>query len=223
MTTTRQLVPGALRTPRAAALAGIAFAILFAAFIGLVRQALPTNPHDAQTWLTNSSRRGAFHIALNLVPFIGIFFIWFIGAVRAQLGEAEDKFFATIFLGSGLLFVAMLFVWAAIAGGLYSAAGRHNGKVALDVWQFARPTTYSLSQTFALRMGAVFIISTSTIGLRLGVLHRWLAGSGFLVGLTLLFVANSVPGIELLMPAWIFVVSVHMLITTTPAPLHASQ
>ena len=61
---------------------------------------------------------GSCCLALNLVPFAGIAFLWFMGVVRDRLGSNEDRFFATVFLGSGLLFLAMLFTSAAIAGGL---------------------------------------------------------------------------------------------------------
>ena len=60
-------------------------------------------------------------LALNLVPFAGIAFLWFIGVLRDRLGELEDRFFATVFLGSGLLFLAMLFASAAVAGGIIIA------------------------------------------------------------------------------------------------------
>ena len=60
-------------------------------------------------------------LALNLVPFAGIAFLWFIGVLRDRLGEREDRFFATVFLGSGLLFLAMLFISAAVAGGIIIA------------------------------------------------------------------------------------------------------
>jgi hypothetical protein len=43
------------------------------------------------------------------VPFAGIAFLWFIGVVRERLGEIEDRLFSTVFLRSGLLFLAMLF------------------------------------------------------------------------------------------------------------------
>jgi hypothetical protein len=214
MPTDQQLVPGVLRTPRAAAIAGIAFAVSFGAIVVLLRVATPANPDDAGTWLKSSSHRGAVHAALNLVPFCGIFFLWFIGVVRSRVGDAEDKFFATLFLGSGLLFVAMLFVLAAMAGGIYSAAGRNHGSVPLSVWQFARPTTAGLATNYALRMAAVFTISTSIIFLRLGYFNRWLARLGFLVGLFLLLVASSIPWIELLFPAWVLAVSIHLLLMT---------
>jgi hypothetical protein len=42
-------------------------------------------------------------LAVNQVPFAGIAFLWFIGMLRDRLGEFEDRFFATVFFGSGLL------------------------------------------------------------------------------------------------------------------------
>ena len=94
------------------------------------------------TWLTDSGRRTAVAIALNLIPFAGIAFLWFIGVVRDRIGGREDRFFATVFLGSGFLFVGMLFVAAAVAGGLISAAAtlrsgpaaaRSNGRRRLNI------------------------------------------------------------------------------------------
>ena len=55
-------------------------------------------------------------LALNLVPFAGIAFLWFIGVVRDRLGMYEDRFFATIFFGSGILFLAMFFAAATVLG-----------------------------------------------------------------------------------------------------------
>ena len=210
-----ELAPEVPRTPRAAAIAGIVFALLFAAVVVAFRLAVPASPSAAGSWLTNSSQRNAVHTALNLVPFCGVAFLWFMGVVRSQIGDAEDKFFSTIYLGSGLLFVAMLFVVAAVGGGLLSEAGRHRGAVPLDVWDFARPTTYSLVTNFGIRMAGVFIISTSAIGLRVGLIaHRWFARVGFLVGLFLVLVASSIPWIELLFPAWVLYLSVDLLVRT---------
>src|ERR1039458_7446399 len=107
-----------LRTPRAAAVAGIIFSVLLVAALLLLRISVPPHPAVPGSWLTDSRRRAAVAIALNLVPFAGIAFLWFIGVLRDRIGEREDRFFATVFLGSGLLFVAMLFVAAAIGGGI---------------------------------------------------------------------------------------------------------
>lgn len=98
-----------LRTPRSAAIAGIAFALILAAVIVRLRVSGPESDGGGTAWLTDAQRRSAVSTAMNLVPFAGIAFLWFIGVVRSRLGTREDKLFATVFLGPGLLFVALLF------------------------------------------------------------------------------------------------------------------
>ena len=112
-----------LRAPRAAAIAGILFSVLLITSFVLLRLSVPADPLEAGAWLQTSANTVA--LALNLVPFAGIAFLWFIGVLRDRLGEREDRFFATVFLGSGLLFLAMLFFSAAVVGGIiiaYAAA-----------------------------------------------------------------------------------------------------
>ncbi|WP_409187573.1 hypothetical protein [Bradyrhizobium sp. RDM4] len=53
---------------------------------------------------------------MNLVPFAGIAFLWFVGVLRDRLGHQEDRFFATVFIGSAMLFLVMLFTAAAVIG-----------------------------------------------------------------------------------------------------------
>src|SRR5246500_5761087 len=111
-----------LRTPRAAAVAGIIFSVLLITALILLRLSAPPSPGTAGIWLTDSAHRAAVAVGLNLVPFAGIAFLWFIGVIRDRIGDREDRFFATVFLGSGLLFVGMLFVAAAVAGAAIAAA-----------------------------------------------------------------------------------------------------
>src|SRR5512143_3121895 len=109
MTMTRDMAleRSRLTTPRAAAVAGVLFSFLLIAALVLIRISIPTDVRAPGDWLATGARR--VELALNLVPFAGIAFLWFIGVVRDRLGEYEDRFFATVFLGSGLLFLAMLF------------------------------------------------------------------------------------------------------------------
>ncbi len=165
----------AIRTPRAAAIAGIAFAVLLTTALILVRIAVPHDPGDAGTWLTNDGKRSAVILAMNLLPFAGIAFLWFIGVVRDRIGQGEDRFFATVFLGSGLLFIAMLFATGAVAGGLLLSSEQRPPP---GVWTFGRHVTYTLLTVYAMRMAAVFTISTTTIATRLGLAPRWLSASG---------------------------------------------
>jgi hypothetical protein len=88
-------------------------------------------------WLKTSSN--TVELGLNLVPFVGFAFLWFIGVLRDRLGEFEDRFFSTVFLGSGLLFLAMLFASAALAGGIILAcAAKPEGLLASTTFTFAR-------------------------------------------------------------------------------------
>ena len=206
---------GAVRTPRAAALAGIAFSVLFTVALVLVRITVPTDPGDAGHWLTDGSRRDSVLFALGLVPFAGIAFLWFVGVLRDRFGDAEDRFFATVFLGSGLLFVGMLFVASAVAAGLIAAAGDNADKLlSSGAWELGRQTTHELMAVYAMRMAGVFTLATCTILFRTRLAPRWLIASGYAVAALLLLTIGLLPWIELVFPAWVLVLSLYVLITS---------
>lgn len=197
-----------LRTPRAAGMAGAVFAVLLAAAIVLVRIAIPTgNAADARI---DPNERWAVRVALEIVPFAGIFFLWFMGALRSHVGDAEDRFIATAFLGSGLVFVATMFGAGAAAGTVLNETQPSS---------FGRHFAYTLMTTYALRMAAVFVFATSTIGHRLGVFPHPLVVLGYLVGLVLLVFGSGLPWTELVFPAWALVVSAHILRVGPREPL----
>jgi hypothetical protein len=208
-----QTMSRASRTPRSAAVAGIAFSVLFVLSLLLVHSAIPKDPNDAGQWLTDKSRRELVLAALGLVPFAGIAFLWFVAVVRDRIGDAEDRFFATVFLGSGLLFVALLFVTAALAAGLVASAG-DNASIfrSSDAWEVGRRATYQLMTIYAMRMAAVFTIATSTILRRVGLAPRWLVLTGYATGVVLLVTLAFATWIELLFPVWVLVLSVYVLV-----------
>ena len=200
-----------LRTPGAAAVAGIVFSVLLIAAFVLLRLSVPDQPGETGAWLTDPGKRAAVAIALNLVPFAGIAFLWFIGVLRDRIGEREDRFFATVFLGSGLLFVAMLFVGAAVAGGLIAAASRASGPPGADTLALGRDVTASLVNIYSMRMAAVFTLTTVTIARRTQIVSRWLTVAGIAAALVLLVGVGIAPWVELLFPAWILALSVDIL------------
>jgi hypothetical protein len=203
----------ALRPPRAAAVAGIVFSLLLIAAIVLLRVSAPSDSARAGTWLSDAGRRRAISIALGLVPFAGIAFLWFIGVVRDRVGAHEDRFFATVFLGSGLLFVAMLFVAAAVAGGLITAAAApSSGAPGPETLALARRVTALLLNLYAMRMAAVFSITTVTIALKTGIIRRWLGYVGYGAALVLLVGIGFSPWTALVFPAWILALSIDILL-----------
>jgi hypothetical protein len=154
-------------------------------------------------------------IALNLVPFAGIAFLWFIGVLRDRIGQREDRFFATVFLGSGLLLVAMLFVASAVAGGLFAAASRSSGPPGGDVLALGRDVTGLLVNVYSMRMAAVFTLTTVTIARRTEIVSRWLTVAGTVAALVLLVGVGLSAWVELLFPTWILALSVDIL-TASP-------
>lgn len=211
MKTTR----ASLRSPRAAAVAGIAFSLILGTALVLVRIAVPEDPDDAGAWLDEGWRNTAVTVALYLVPFAGIAFLWFIGVVRDRIGTAEDRLFATVFLGTGLLFVAMLFVAAAASGALLEVARQQDPAVSEDVWNFGRHASYLVLTVYAMRMAGMFAIITTTIAMRLRIFPRWLAAFGFIVAVVLLLTVESSPWAVMLFPLWVLVLSVHFLLRPT--------
>ena len=151
-------------------------------------------------------------LALNLVPFAGIAFLWFIGVIRDHIGSHEDRFFATVLLGSGLLFVAMLFASAAVAAGLWMEISSIRGSLSSsDTWRIDARITSLLLNVYAMRMAAVFTISVATISLRTGVIPKWLAYAGYASALVLLVTFGISQWVHLLFPLWILLLSVHIL------------
>ena len=206
-----------LRAPRAAAIAGILFAVLLMTSFLLIRLAVPADPLEAGVWLKTHSNTVV--LALNLVPFAGIAFLWFIGVLRDRLGEREDRFFATVFLGSGLLFLAMLFMSAAMVGGLIIAYTADPTRiVGSTTFSSARAIAYEIMNIYAIKMAGVFMIATSTLALRTRFIARWIAFLGYAVALLLLLSSRYIEGILLVFPLWVLLISLYILIDNLRRP-----
>ncbi len=198
--------------PRGVAISGVIFSVLYIASLILIRVAVPADPSDPGDWLADPVIQSWVRVALNLVPFTGIAFLWFMAVLRNRIGLLEDRLFATVFLGSGLLFVAMLFAATSVTRGLLDTFA--TGLPAQsDSYRVGRGMTYALMNTFGMKMAAVFMFVTSTIGLRTAVLARWVSFVGFACGLVLLLVITDFAWIALLFPLWALVISTYILYT----------
>jgi hypothetical protein len=204
------LEPRNLRTPRAAAVAGIIFSALLITALVLLRLSAPAHASNPGAWLSNPRNRGEVAVALNLVPFAGIAFLWFIGVLRDRIGDREDRFFATVFLGSGLLFVGMLFVGAATDGALVAGATTSPPPVP-GTLALGRNVATSLLNVYAMRMAAVFTLTTVTIARRTQIVSRWLIVAGLACAVLLMVGIGITQWVELLFPLWILALSLDIL------------
>jgi len=198
------------KTPKAGAIAGILFAILLIVVFWLLRRSVPADPREPGSWLRGNSE--AVALALNLVPFAGMAFLWFIGVLRDRLGEAEDRFFATVFFGSGVLYLGMLFSAAALIGALILAfAAQPEGFIDSATFHFARAAAYNMVNIYLTKMASVFMMTTSTVAIYTGLTSRWLAYLGYGMSLFLLFGSYYVGFGFIVFPLWVLVVSVDIL------------
>lgn len=206
-----------LKTPRAAGVAGIAFCLLFITSQLLIRSAIP--PFGQGSAIEVAKHSQTISRSLNLVPFAGIAFLWFIAVLRDLIGEFEDRFFATVFFGSGLLYIAMFFGSAALAGGLLGvlSSGTEN-LVDRGTYAVSRSEINQMLNIYGTRMAAVFMFSFSTISLRTRIIPRWMAFLGWFLALLLLLSIRSMGWTLMVFPLWVLLLSLHILIERFHSP-----
>ena len=219
MTQEHESIRESIRTPRAAAVAGILFALLLISSEALVWRYVPSVSTVAPAEVARHSR--ALTLAMNLRPFSGIAFLWFMGVVRNRLGNLEDRFFATVFLGSGLLYVAMMFIGGAVASATITVlASGSDVFLTSGTYDLARSEVHKITTIYATRMAGVFMISSSTIFLQTRVVPRWMAVLGYVLALILLLSVASLNWLAAVFPLWVLVISGYVLIQDRPSTAH---
>jgi hypothetical protein len=203
-----------LRAPWAASVAGILFAVLFTAAILVIRGSPLVDADDAELARVFAAGEDVALLvaATYLVPIAGIMFLWFIAVIRDQLGDREDRFFATIFFGSGLLFIALIFATAAVVSAI--PLGVRELGLAVPTrsdMTGIRALAYTLLYVFASRAAAVCLVSIATLGWRSGAFPRWFSWTGYAIAVVLLLAVGFWDWVLVLVPAWVAVVSVFVL------------
>ena len=207
---------GYMKAPRAAAIAGILFSVLLISGFLLLRNAIPADPLEAGAWLR--ARASVVGLGLNLIPFAGIAFLWFMGVLRDRLGAQEDRFFATVFLGSGLLFLAMLFVSAAFVGGILLAHAVGDERLVGSLtFSVARAIAFEAMNVYAIKMAAVFTVVTCTLALRTRFVPVWIAAVGYAAALVLLFANRYLEWALMVFPLWVLLISLYILVDSLRA------
>ena len=130
-----------------------------------------------------------------------------------RLGQHEDRFFATVSFGSGLLFLAMLFASAAMAGGILAMYGTDPKLLFMSgIYTYGRMVTYELTNVYTMKISGVFMISLSTLILRTGIAPHWMAVMGFVLALLLLGSLGLIYWVPVVFPLYIFTLSIYILL-----------
>ena len=143
--------------------------------------------------------------------------------LRDRLGQREDRFFATVFLGSGLLFLGMLFTAAATAGAILIAfVVEPQQLVNSATYHFARAITYNILNIYMIKMAGVFMFTTSTLGIYTELVPRWLAVLGYVLALLLLLGSYYLRWSFLIFPLWVFLISIYIVLGDLRRPREPS-
>jgi hypothetical protein len=202
-----------IRSPRSAAIAGILFSGLLITSMLLITGIARVSPAEINTeWI--ETRASSVSLALGFVPFAGIAFFWFTGVIRDHIGDREDRFFATVFLGSGIAFVVLLFIWAATTGAVFGSFSLAADLLAdNDIFIFGFVFMNEILGNYILRIAGVYMFSIGTIWTRSEVMPRWLTVTTYIVALLFLFFAGSIREARFIFPGWVLLTSIYILIT----------
>lgn len=201
-----------LKSPKSAAVAGLLFTLLSVTIMVSVQDLVASSARDINhDWIAGGSKTTTF--ALTLVPFVGISFLWFTGVLRDWLDSQEDRFFSTIFWSSGILIVAMLFIWAAIFSAMFKTyVGGDELKIGRDVYVFGHTLLKVVLVDYTLRMMGVYMMSIAAIWRGTKVMPVWLIWATYALGITFTLFASKVAEARYVFPAWVFIVSIYILI-----------
>jgi hypothetical protein len=202
-----------------AALAGLAFFVLYLAVFILLRRipgADATAGETADFYRSSGERRALRVAGVYLVPLGGISLLWFTAAVRhrvANLATREDALLSTVQLLSAAVYVAMIFAAMAVITAP-AIAVEIGAQTPDDVIGDSSLLIVgdSILVVYALRAAGVFIAAGTTRAVRSGLIPRWFAVVSYALVVVLLLTVARVRAVSLLFPAWVAIMSVVVLI-----------
>jgi hypothetical protein len=212
-----------MRSIEAAAIAGIVFSIGFVAALLLMSRApgADATALEIREFYGDPGAVRPVVIGLQIVPIAMIALLWFIAVIRRRIGDREDKLFSTVFLGGGLMFAALVLVGAAAMGAPAVVADLGHSLPDPDAIAPLQGAGVALLAVYAPRMGSLFILSASTLGLRTGAFPRSLSLLGYALGLSLIVPLPFVPPIRYVFPVWVGISSLVLLFRHHAVPAEA--
>jgi hypothetical protein len=199
------------RWQRWSPLAGIAFAVLFLAALGVSGSGPGDTPEEVAAWYGDEGNRGASFFVFFLLDAAALSFLWLLGALRSALvrAEGDPARWTALGFGAGVASATLLFASAS----LYVTPA---ASAAEDEFPFDPSTANALTNagfmllTCSAMAGALLVLATSIVAHRTGLLPRWLALAGFVVAPILLFTIFFLP--LFLWLAWVLVLSLVLIV-----------
>jgi hypothetical protein len=205
----------AFHSIEAASFAGLVFAVLSFVALLLLNSAPNLSAPDSEltAWYSDPANRRSLTVGLSLSVVSAVAFLWFIAVIRRRGRDREDKFFATVFLGSGILLTGVMLVGAAALASPAVTVDLADGRVP-DASVLAALVGLGTSLLLVVlpRLHAVFMISTSTLALRTKAFSRWLSYFGYGIALVMFVTPILLEPLGLAFPVWVAILSIAMRI-----------
>jgi len=204
------------RLAQLAAILGLAFVALYTISFFLL-EATPLGRASGQElvdYYADGKNLTLTLAAMVLMPFAGIAFIWFMIALRAAAaasGRPVSRLVGHVHQATGIAFVALLFVATAAfiaTPTVIDFAGAEPDPAVARVLPLLGGTVLLF---FAMRMAAMFVFTSSSIGLATGLLPKWFAYLGYVVGVALLLAFSVAAWFALLFAAWVLALCILVL------------
>jgi hypothetical protein len=210
----------AVRSIEAAAIAGIVFSAGFIVGLILLSRTPGSGASAAEivAFYEDPGRIRPVIAGLQIIPIAAIGLLWFIAVVRRRIGDREDKLFSTVFLGGGLMYTAMVLVGSAAVAAPAVVTSMGDRPLEPDTALALRAFGISLYVVHASRLGSLFILSASTLGLRSGAFPRVISFVGYALGLSLILPLPIISPFRFVFPAWVGIISIFLLIRRGAVP-----
>jgi hypothetical protein len=202
---------------RASGLAGIVFAGLFFLALVLIRQApgLAAPDRVYTDFYTVGSGNVLVTVGMHVVPFAGIACLWHISSTRTLIESLPGPPTGLphwLQLGSGVVFVCMLFAGTAAVGAVaLLTVFSPSPPPPPDVARTFTGAGYGMVFVFGVRAAGMYMITTTRLTRQRALLPRWLAVLSYLAAAFLLVTTTYYPATLLVFPGWVLLISVVLL------------
>lgn len=194
-------------------LAGVAFAVLFLAALGVSGDGAGDTPEEVARYYADEGNRSAEFFVFFLLVAAALALLWFLGTLRGVLvrGEGDPARWTALAFGAGVASATLLLASASLFLAPAGAATQDEFTFDPSIANAFSNAGYALLVCSAMT-SALLVLATSIVALRTGILPRWTALAGFLVAPVLLFAVFFFPLFVWL--AWVLAVSVLLVLRT---------
>lgn len=202
-----------------AAVAGIVCAVGWSLGLrGLLdRPGIDASPAEITRFYSDHDAGASVGLLLALMVVGTVAYLWFVGVVRARLGERESRLVGTVFLGASVLLTGLILTGASALAAPSLLAEAGDQPVDPGAAAMLRSLAAIVLSVFTSRVATLVMFSLATLARKTGALPTWAVVVTYVLGVAeFVNVTLAEPRIYVF-PAWIAFVSLLLLVRRVQA------